>query len=105
MDPLNIRLRRREEDRLAGAEALVGDTNRVRGMVDFAHRTDRKLAQAVARRRVAESNAALREAVEQRRAKLDDLLRREREQYEREIEATFETPEQTKERCVDDELK
>lgn len=96
--PANLALRRREEARQADASVVVAERKKIAGYVEFEHRTDKKIRGQLLKQRIQESNKLLREQVNQRRARLAALLEAERKQFDVEIEASFETPEQVKER-------
>ncbi len=95
---MNLALRRREEDKRAVADAMVQERVRVGGYVDFEHRTDKAIERRLIRQRIAERNKAIKAQVDSRRTKLAALLEADKAQYEREIQATFESPEVVKER-------
>lgn len=92
--------RARDESVRQRALADVRDALRVTGVVEFAHRTDAALERAAVRAAVARASAAARARVDARRAALAALLEAERRQNEADIEATFESPEAAKARCV-----
>lgn len=98
MLPLNLRIRRREEERQQAAERLVEETRKVTGVVTFEHRTDAKIRDRTIRDKITKDNQKLRAQIDDRRAKLAALLEAEKAGYEQDIEATFETPEQIKEK-------
>ncbi len=98
MIPANLMARRKEEERLERAQAMVRDRDRVSGIVTFEHRTDAKIADRLVRDRIAAENKKLRARVDERRARLASLLEVEKREQEREIEATFESAEQVKEK-------
>lgn len=98
--PANLALRRREEARQADASSVVAERNKVAGYVQFEHRTDKKILSQLLKQRIQESNKLLREQVNNRRSRLAALLENERKEFDLEIEASFETPEQVKERYV-----
>lgn len=98
--PANILSRRREEGRREEASRAVADLGRVTSAVLFASRGTARFAKQLTQTRVSEANARLRAEVDARRARLAQLLEAEKAQCERDIEASFETPEQVKERCV-----
>jgi len=98
MLPLNLRIRRREEERQQAAAQLVEETKKTTGVVLFEHRTDAKIRDRMIRDKIAKDNKKVREQIDERRARLAALLEAEKMEYEREIEATFETPEQIKEK-------
>lgn len=102
--PLNLELRRRDEDRRQAVQAGIDEQRRVAGRVDFQHRTDKAIKSLLVRQEIAKKNAQLKAQIEQRRARLAALLETEKQQYEREIEATFESPEAAKARLVSSNL-
>lgn len=91
-------MRRAEEDRLAAARAVVAETERVGHKTSFEVRTVGKIQARIVRDRVAKGKKEAEDALNRRRAQLSRLLENERRVYEAEIEASFETPEQAKER-------
>lgn len=95
---LNIQRMRREEDRIAQAQANILEASKVESRVTFEHRTERQITDRLMRTRIAEANKRLKAKVDVRRAALAKLLEQERYMYQRDIEASFETPEQVKER-------
>lgn len=97
-EPLNIALRRKQEDRFATASRAVADHARTAGLVDFEHRSGRKMHDAIMRQRIAESNKALRVQVDDRRRRLAELLTAEKAVHDREIEASYESPDRVKDR-------
>jgi len=97
-EPVNILLRRRAEDRHVAALTNLAENSKLCSIADFAARSDSKVKGALMRRKITEQNQRIRDQLDERRRKLALLLTTERAQYEREIEASFETPEQVKER-------
>lgn len=97
-DPPNIAARRMEEDRLADARAVVAGQAVVGKMAQFEIRTAGKIQSRVAKERVERGKAVMAEQLNRRRARLARMLETERQQLQAEIEASFETPEQLKER-------
>ncbi len=96
--PMNLLVRRREEERRQAADAVIQESVRVGGYVDFEHRTDKAIERRLVRARIAERNKALRAQLDGRRARLASLLEAEKADFERQIAATFESPEQVKEK-------
>jgi hypothetical protein len=97
-EPMNIVLRRRAEERHLDATKVRVEHQRLAEIADFEKRSTNKVHGALMRKKIEEQNKLLREQIDERRRKLAVLLSSEREQYEHEIEASFETPEQVKER-------
>ncbi len=95
---MNIQVRRRQEDRASRAAAGVADTLKVTGIVEFAHRSDKRIASNLVKGKVSELMAGSRAALDARRARLAALLEAEKSVFEREVAASFETPEQVKAR-------
>jgi len=93
-----IMKRRAEEDRIAGHVAAARDKNKAMVMAHFEQRTGARIERRAADARVRKAKASLDADLDRRRRKLAQLLEDEQEQYEREVEATFETPEQRKQR-------
>ena len=99
-EPLNIRLRRQDEDRREGWKQLVTETHRATILNRFENRSQVKLHGRLAREHVAAQNKVIREQVDERRRRLAALLEEEKRGFEAEIQASFETPEQVKARSV-----
>lgn len=97
-EPINIMLRRRADDRHVEAVRNLAETNKLGGIAAFTASSDYKVKAALMKRKVAEQNARMRAQLDERRRKLAMLLTAERAQFERDIEDSFETPEQVKER-------
>ena len=97
---MNLLVRRRQEDNMARAQAAVAELRKDTGIVEFAHRSDRGIQRTLIHQRIKQANERLRAAVDGRRARLAALLESEKVQYESEIAATFETPEQVKEKLL-----
>lgn len=93
-----IMLRRAEEDRIGAHVAAARSRDKALVMAHFEQRTQARIEQRTAKARVARSKAALDADLDRRRRRLADLLEDEQEAFEREIESSFETPEQRKER-------
>lgn len=91
-------LRRRADDRHVEALRNLAETNKLGGIAAFTASSDHKVKAALMKRKIAEQNARMRAQLDERRRKLAMLLTAERAQFEREIEDSFETPEQVKER-------
>ena len=96
--PMNILVRRRAEERTAKAASGVHDLLKVTGVVEFAHRSDRRIAGTLAAQRVSALRAAARAELDARRARLAALLEAVKGAFEREIAASFESPAAVKER-------
>ena len=99
-EPLNIRLRRQDEDRREGWKQLVTETHRATILNRFENRAQTKLHGRLAREHIAAQNAVVREQIEDRRRRLAALLEDEKRGFEAEVQASFETPEQVKARYV-----
>lgn len=97
-EPINIVLRRRFEDQHQANVKALQENNKLSSIADFTSRSDGKVKGALMKRKIAEQNARIRELLDERRRKLALLLNAERTQYEKDIEDSFETPEQVKER-------
>lgn len=97
-EPLNIAMRRRAEDRLREAGVVCSEHTRLSEIADFERRSTAKVHGALMKKRTAEENERLRDAVDERRRALATLLTEERAAYEAEMEASFESPEVVKER-------
>ena len=99
-EPINILMRRKAEERHSEAVKVRQEHVRLSEIADFEKRSVSKVHGAIMRKRITEQNRLIREQLDERRRQLAMLLTSEREQHEREIEASFETPEQVKERYV-----
>lgn len=97
---MNIQLRRKGEDRLLAATLVTKEHVKLAEIADFEKRSTAKVHGVLMKKRVAEENKKLRNEIDDRRRRLARFLAAEREEFEREISASFETPEQAKERCV-----
>lgn len=97
-EPISIMLRRREEDRLFEAGKTRAEHVRLSSIADFEKRSSAITHGALMRKRIAEQNNRLRDEVDDRRRRLALLLNAEHEQLEREIAASYETPDQVKAR-------
>ncbi len=95
-----LEARRRDEDRRAVYQATIADTIKVQGVVEFQHRSDARIVSNAVRDAIKAANVKVKLQVDRRRAALAGLLESERAQYEREIEATFESPDAAKARLV-----
>ena len=84
--------------RLREAGTVRAEHSRLAEIADFERRSTAKVHGALARKRAAEENARLRDAVDDRRRALASLLTAERAGYEAEMAASFESPEVVKER-------
>lgn len=82
------------------AQAAVAELRKDTNIVEFAHRSERGVQRTLVRQRIAQANERVRAACDARRARLASLLESEKSQYESEIAATFETPEQVKEKLL-----
>jgi hypothetical protein len=98
--PMNLRIRQREDERLEAAARMLAEEKKVTGVVFFEHRTDAMIKGRLVRERIAAKNKEVRARIDERRARLAALLESEKIELQRDIEATFESPEIVKERCV-----
>ena len=97
---MNLLIRRRQEDHAARAQAAVQQLSKDANVVSFQHRTDRMITGMLVRQRAAEGGARVRSALDARKARLAALLELEKTRFEEEIAASFEAPEQVKERLL-----
>ena len=95
-----IASRRRKEDLLAVYEHVVADNKKTALVVDFELAAQTKLAEALAEKKARYLRDKGLDALDDRRRKLAILLNAEQAALEKEIEASLETPQQVKERCV-----
>jgi hypothetical protein len=99
-EPLNIRLRRQDEDRRQGWSLQVADAQRATLLNVFENKAQSKLHGRLAREHVAAQNKLIRSQLDERRRRLAALLESERRGFEAEVQASFESPEAVKARQV-----
>ena len=97
---MNLLIRRRQEAFQEKAQRAVDDLRVATNIVAFEHRSGKGIQRTLVRQRIAEANARVRAEVDARRARLASLLEAEKQHYEAEIAASFETPAQVKERML-----
>ena len=97
-DPLNISTRRRAEERQIANLAVVSQQTQLQSRVNFETRSTSALNRTLSKNQLEVASDDARAQLEARRARLATLLREEEAAHKRELEATIETPSQTKER-------
>lgn len=96
MEPYNIRRRKAEEARLETAMAAISQRKEAQKMTHFENRTSAKAGARMAKEEMRRAEQELKQGLLRRRAKLAQLLERERQDLERMIEASFDPPEVVK---------
>lgn len=97
-DPTNIRLRREDEDRRQTWQLQVADAQRATLLNTFENKAQTKLHGRLARDHVAAQNKLVKDRLDDRRRRLALLLESERLGFEKEVQDSFESPEQVKAR-------
>lgn len=105
MEPLNIVLRRRADDRQVESLRNVAALNKLGSIASFAASSDSKVKTALVSRKIVEQNGRLRDRLDERRRRLAELLTAERTMFEAEFMSSFESPEVVKERYVRDSAR
>jgi len=95
-DPYNIRRRKAEEARLEAAMSTISQRKEAQKMTIFENRTNAKSGARMAREEMRRAEQEMKQALLHRRARLAQLLERERGDLERMIEASFDPPEVVK---------
>eukprot|EP01060_Flectonema_neradi_P009334 TRINITY_DN16659_c0_g2_i1.p1 TRINITY_DN16659_c0_g2~~TRINITY_DN16659_c0_g2_i1.p1 ORF type:complete len:510 (+),score=132.67 TRINITY_DN16659_c0_g2_i1:64-1530(+) len=99
-----IQLRRRQEEQLAAAESAVGVDRSLRQYAKWETRTHQKIKANELVRRMDTAQGRHDETLEKRRRRLAELLQREKEMYEAELEDINETQEQRRDRIAEQAL-